>query len=402
MKIGIIGPMDIKSINIQIKEELPEAYSFPLISHLINGLLEQGHEVIAYTTSSKIEKPLVYKTDNVTICIGPSGKHPGRRFFNKEIKILTELINSNPPDIIHAHWSYEFAWAAINSGIPHVVTLHDVASVILRNQFDPYRIVRWYMNLVTLSKAKHLIANSNYTFNTLTKKERQKTTIINNFYPQELDEISFSKKKGNYIITVSNAFDKRKNISESLKAFSIIKEYFPHLQYYLVGNEMGLGGAAYKYAVKNNLHYGVKFMGSKNHEDIITLIKDAVLMVHPAKEESFGMTVLESMVLGTPVVGGSASGNIPYLLRHKETGLVCDITDPGKIGASIKKLLIDKNLYERLQKNARKYAVQEFSESVTVNRHLELYRSILQKERIFSLPQRGKTVDPVKININIK
>jgi L-malate glycosyltransferase len=119
---------------------------------------------------------------------------------------LVELVKSYPPDIIHAHWTYEFAWAAIKTNLPHVVTIHDIASVILWNKFDPYRIIRWYMNRVTMNKAKHMIANSNYTFNMLKNGRKQKTKIINNFFPKDLDLIPFTLNKENYIITVSNAF----------------------------------------------------------------------------------------------------------------------------------------------------------------------------------------------------
>jgi L-malate glycosyltransferase len=82
-------------------------------------------------------------------------------------------------------------------------------------------------------------------------------------------------------------FDKRKNIQASLQAFSIMRKQFPDLKYYLVGQVMNPGGDAYKYAYKNNLHHNVNFVGSKDYVEIIELIKNAKLMVHPSKEESF-------------------------------------------------------------------------------------------------------------------
>jgi L-malate glycosyltransferase len=392
MKIGIMGPMDLKSINLgDIKVELPEVYSFPLISHLINGIMDHGHEVIAFTTSSRIENPQIIKgSNNLTICIGKTSKSPGRRLFKQEIDGLVELIKSYPPDIIHAHWTYEFAWAAIKSNLPHVVTIHDIASVILRDKFDPYRAIRWYMNRVTMNKAKHMIANSNYTFNMLNNSEKQKTRIINNFYPKGLDLIPFALNKENYIITVSNAFDKRKNIQASLKAFSIMRNQFPDLKYYLVGHVMNPGGEAYKYANENNLHHNVNFIGSKDYVEIIDLIKNAKIMVHPSKEESFGMTVLESMLVGTPVVGGSESGNIPYLLKHEETGLTCMITDPTEIAAAAVRLMNDENLYRKVQKNAKEYALKEFSDKTSVASHLELYTTILREEKKYSDVEKAR------------
>jgi L-malate glycosyltransferase len=391
MKIGILGPMDLKAINLQdVEEDLPEVYSFPLISHLINGIVDSGHEVIAFTTSSRIDESLVINSsNNVTICIAKAYGRPGRRFFKEEIENLTTLIKSNPPDIIHAHWTYEFAWAAMRSGLPHVVTIHDVAAVILRNKFDPYRLVRWYLNWVTMNNATHFIANSHYTYNVMSKKVKKRTTIINNFYPNGLEKVRLANKE-NYFITVSNAFDRRKNIAASLQAFSILRSHFPGMTYYLVGSVMGHGGEAYQYAVKNNLHHDVKFLGGKSHDEIIELIKCAKLMIHPATEESFGMVVLESMIVGTPVIGGSESGNIPFLLKQEETGLLCKITEPEQIANAAIKLLNDVGLYTKIQNNAKKYALQEFSEHVSILRHVELYKKILKEENKVEIKKNVK------------
>jgi hypothetical protein len=38
---------------------------------------------------------------------------------------MREALQREQPDILSAHWTYEFAAAAIATGIPHVVTAHD-------------------------------------------------------------------------------------------------------------------------------------------------------------------------------------------------------------------------------------------------------------------------------------
>ena len=65
---------------------------------------------------------------------------------------------------------------------------------------------------------------------------------------------------------------------------------------------------------------------------------DAVL--HPAREEAFGMVVLEAMASGTPVVGGWSSGNVPCLLGGG-CGLMCDVTRDVDVAAALAALLAD-------------------------------------------------------------
>lgn len=381
MKIGIAGPMTLKLLNFDFgNQSVPEGYPNPVTSLLINALLNKGHQVVAFTTSKDITTPVVFKGENLTICIARNNKHPGRDFFKTARTDLMQLIKEHPIDIINAHWSYEFAWAAIDSGLPHVVTVKDHATTILKYQFDPYRISRWIMNFITLRKAKFLVTNSDYLFDLLGSSAKKKAIVINNFYAKGFDShISRATEKENYIVSVSNGFGKRKNLETALYAFSLLRKKFPTLEYRLIGHEMEENGPAYSFAEKHNLMDGVAFTGAINFNDVITQIMGAKVFLHPSREESFGMSVLESMLLGTPVIGGIKSGNIPHLLANGKAGELCDVNSPEKIAESVTKIVQDKQYAEKISYEAYNYAKDNFSEERIVTSYLNHYKKILNQ-----------------------
>ncbi|GAG07432.1 unnamed protein product, partial [marine sediment metagenome] len=264
---------------------------------------------VAYTTSTGISQPVVYEGKNLTTCIARRReRHAARDLFKSERKDLVELMRSFPVNVINAQWSYEFAWAAVDSGIPTLVTLRDHALAILKYHFDGYRFMRLIMNYIVLRRARYLSTNSQYLFDLLSKKNRKKACIIPNFYSKALEEHSSAPgRKSNFILSVSNGFSRYKNIQTGLRTFSIIKQKYPDLEYHLLGDDMGLGGAAHVYARKNKLTDGVRFIGKLPFNQVIRKIRKALVFLHPSREESFGMSVLESMVIGTPVVAGYRS-----------------------------------------------------------------------------------------------
>ena len=91
------------------------------------------------------------------------------------------------------------------------------------------------------------------------------------------------------------------------------------------------------------------------------------------------MVVLEAMIIGTPVIGGEKSGNIPYLLDHGKTGELCNINSPEDIGKSILKILQDKEYAEKLMRNAYKYAKKNYSENIIVSKYIDYYYDILNR-----------------------
>jgi L-malate glycosyltransferase len=383
MKIGIAGPITLSIIDFDFKgEKVPQTYSFPLIANLVNGLVKRGHQVVVFTTSHEIEEAVCYKNENITICIAKSEPHPGRSFFRPVRKNLKTLMQKYTTDVINAHWSYEFAWAAIESGIPTVVTVRDHATTILKYQMIPYRAVRWIINLIVLTKAKYLTTNSSYLKQLLTKKQQEKTVVISNFYTTGLERNFLdSAIKKDYIISINNGFDRRKNVESGLLAFAIIRKKFPTIKYHLIGAYMETGSEAYQYALKNNLLEGVEFIGYKSFAELIEEVKYAKLLLHTSREESFGNVVLEAMVVGTPVVGGKHSGNIPYLLLHGKAGEVCDIDDPEDIAKSISNILTDEKYAKHLRDTAYTYAVENFSEESILTAYINQYKRVLENEK---------------------
>ncbi len=379
MKIGIAGPVDVHMLNMDIgSHELANDFPFPMYSMLANNLIDRGFQVVIFTLSAHVKEVVEFKNHALTLCIAPARPNPGRRFFNHEVRVLSELMTAHNPDVIHALWSYEFAMAAQRTGLPYVVSLQDHATTILKFHKDPYRTVRWFMNYFVLKKTRHLIANSQYLFNLLDKKQQTKARIIYNFYPKDLEmHFKDSQNKGNYILSISNGFGKRKNIQNSILAFSKLHQKYPWLEYRIVGIDMEVGGPANEFAVSRGVEEGIKFVGKLPFEEVIKEIVRAKVVVHPSLEESFGMSVLEPLVIGTPVVGGIRSGNVPYLLGLGKTGRVCDVLDPEDIAREVSYLLDNEKKAEDIRTRAFEFARDNFNEDLIVQRHIDAYKEVL-------------------------
>lgn len=396
MTIGISGPVDLKLLACDLgRDDLPETNAFPLVSHLINALLKRGYNVIAYTNSGTIEQPMVLHGTNLTVCVAQTKPQPGRRFFRYEIQELKRLMQQHPADVIYAFWTYEYAWAALKSGIPTVVSIHDIAWKIFLTQRDMFRFVRLIMDKVVTWKAKHLAANSSYTYDQLSGSLKRKTVTINNFFTPDL-ELSINKpaRKDNCIVSVTNGFNTRKGIPTALRAFAKVHEKFPEVEYHLIGVDMEPEGLAHLYAKQHGLERGVKFLGPLTHDQLLQNVANAKLLLHPSVEESFGMAVLESMVIGTPVVAGKKSGFIPYLLDHGKAGLLCNVYSEEDMANTIVRLLTDCSLASDIAAHAYQYAQDNFSEEVVLQQHLNVYKAIasvqpLAQKSSMSFTQEG-------------
>jgi glycosyltransferase involved in cell wall biosynthesis len=100
------------------------------------------------------------------------------------------------------------------------------------------------------------------------------------------------------------------------------------------------------------------------------------MFVLPSLFEPFGMTTLEAMACGRPVVA-SRLGGIREVVTSEESGLLVDPADPGEFSAAIIRLLNDEAFAGRIGEQGRDIVCQRYSWEAIAARHIEFYGKFL-------------------------
>jgi L-malate glycosyltransferase len=113
----------------------------------------------------------------------------------------------------------------------------------------------------------------------------------------------------------------------------------------------------------------MSFLGLRS--DLHLLMRDADIFVHPVLwQEAFGLTVVEAMASGCPVVA-SRVGAVPELVADRETGILVPPGDRDALAAAVEQLAIDPALRARLGAAGRRRAEERFDLARCVAEHLE-------------------------------
>jgi glycosyltransferase involved in cell wall biosynthesis len=100
-----------------------------------------------------------------------------------------------------------------------------------------------------------------------------------------------------------------------------------------------------------------------------------VLLV-PAVEEPFGRSLIEAMLLGTPLVAADSGGN-PEIIRHGETGYLVPPDDPDAFARRTLDLLQDDAARARVAAHARQDAVARFGMQRHAQSIMQIYDDLL-------------------------
>ena len=300
--------------------------------------------------------------------------------FRREINQLNQFIRQDKPDIINAHWSYEFALAAIKSRVPHLITIRDNAWKILQLKRDLYRLIRLYMNQKVFILGKHFNVNSNYLKKQLKTLGNGIEVIPNPIQERFIKDKWKTLNKKINLVSILNNWGEIKNPIPALKAFKLLrKEYGENVSYSIYGPNYGINEIAHRWALKNDCAKQVVFKGAVSHNQLMKELSNYDMLLHPAKEESFGNMLLEGMANGLPVIGGRNSGAVPEVLDFGKNGILTNINSPGEIFKSINLLMSDPTLFTSLSKSGITYVKEHYSSSIIATKYLALYEKILNE-----------------------
>ncbi|MBV9786976.1 MAG: glycosyltransferase [Chloroflexi bacterium] len=100
--------------------------------------------------------------------------------------------------------------------------------------------------------------------------------------------------------------------------------------------------------------------------------------------EPYGLTPLEGMACGRPVIG-SAVGGITFTIADGETGLLVPPRDPEALAERLRQLLVNPELRDRMGRAARRRVEQEFTWPTVAERTAALYETLLMQPQADAL-----------------
>ena len=270
---------------------------------------------------------------------------------------------------------------------PVVVTIHDLAPLIWPGHYLrlPYSRVGHAWQYALARRAEAVIAVSEATKQDVVERLRvpaERVTVVpeavdSDFDPPPAEEgrVLARTRFGvpdRYVLYVGQ-FDPRKNVPGLLRAFASAAERDKDLRLVIVG-DLGKLSSHLRDALETERvpRDRVIVTGFVDEPTLAALYAGAECLLHAALLEGFGLTALEALAAGTPVVG-YAGGAVAEVVG--DAGLLVPSGDDGALANALGRFLNDDALRAGFRSRARARA-SAFSWDRAADETLAVYRSV--------------------------
>lgn len=302
------------------------------------------------------------------------------------------FIDTTKPDVLHAHNMHYFSK-------PHAKTLEEVAHkkglplvLTAHNSWDD----NLFLDLTRNIKWKRIIAVSHFIKRELigVGVDDRKIAVIHHgidekVYRPGLNTGGIIRKypilKNKKVIFHPARMGLAKGCDVSIKAIRLVKEKYPDAVLILAGtkNIIDWGMTQQKdIAYMVNL---IDFFNLRNNvlidafelSDMPALYAISDVCLYPStSSEPFGLTMLEAMASGKPMIVTDAGG-MPEIIKDGINGFIVPIKNFEMLASRIIQLLDDKKLNERFGYTGRDIIEQYYTKGIVCRNILSLYRKIL-------------------------
>jgi len=267
-----------------------------------------------------------------------------------------------------------------------IITIHDLAFLIYPH-FLTRDSARYYGRIdQAVRRTDHIIAVSESTrrdiVNMLGAPE-DKITVIHEaadsiYKPLDRAEaLRFVQKRfglpDRFVLFVST-IEPRKNVQGLLRSFrQFLNDYKQDdVTLALAGARGWLFEEVYELVEKLDLRESCVFLDKVSRDELLYLYSAARCLAHPAIYEGFGLTPLEAMACGTPVVVSNVS-SLPEVVG--DAALLVDPLDEEELTVALWRLVSDDNLWAELREKGLRRA-EAFSWQKAAQATLDVYRQV--------------------------
>lgn len=368
------------------------------VRELNKALFRKGIEIDVLTTNAGLEngskllkKEWVYD-DGVRIKYLPSYFYEHYTFSPQ--LMVDSIIAAKNYDLIHitAFWNFPTLAGSLASLIskkpyiisPRGVLYEDAINIKSKN------LKKLYYFLV----ARHYLSKANAVHFTTADEElnlakfiklRGKRVIVpngldlskfNNLPSRGLLKEKYPVLKGKKILLFLGRINKQKGISLLLDAFYLLSNNYNDLYLVIAGPDNDNYCKEIKTQLrKKNLIDRVIFTGLLKDDEKFSAYIDSDVFILPSYFENFGMSVIEAMACGTPVVISNKVG-ISREVKKDNAGIIVEV-NAESLANGIKQIIEEPQMAKKISENAKKLVYSNYDVNKVADMMICAYENVL-------------------------
>lgn len=291
-------------------------------------------------------------------------------------KVAAQLAQENLFDLVHAHDWFTYPagiMAKKVSGKPLIVHVHsteyDRAGA---GNLNPFVVD---VEREGMAAADRVVAVSEWTKSIIVERyniSASKVTVVHNGILRRRVKAKTLVREMEYVVTFLGRITYQKGPSYFVDAARIVQRYLPGAHFVMAGSG-DLFAQVVEEVARSRMGSRFHFTGFLSSDEVDELWARTDVYVMPSVSEPFGITPLEAIQAGVPVIVSNQSG-VSEVLPH---AIKVDFWDVEKLADSIVNILIHDALSGTLRKSGRRQA-RSLTWQRAARKLLRLYSKLAQ------------------------
>ena len=300
---------------------------------------------------------------------------------------MHEVVKTHGLDLLHVHYAIPHAtsaWIAremlreTGSDVKVITTLHGTDITIVGQDPSFHPITKF-----SIEKSDRITAVSQYlrqeTFHAFGCTACEVRVIYNFIDPEVYDRskhpplLHEQLNGGRRVLMHVSNFRPVKRVRDIVQIYARVRKAIPSVLV-MVGDGPDRVDAESE-ARTLGIDHDVHFLGKIDM--VAPLLAGADLFLLPSQSESFGLSALEALASGAPVVG-SRAGGIVEVVKDGVTGALCEIGDVEGMAHAAIEILGDRDRWETMSRAAAADARARFSRVDIVGQYEALYEDAVR------------------------
>jgi glycosyltransferase involved in cell wall biosynthesis len=199
--------------------------------------------------------------------------------------------------------------------------------------------------------------------------------------PVAVNDIFFSTsygtgKRENYVLYVGRIVE-YKGLDTLVKAIKELRAASNiELKCIMIGKDLGYRSELQSLVGELGITDLVEFIDHTPQNRLVHYYSSALVTVLCSLTDAFGLSLVESMALGTPFVA-TPVGAIPDLVDQTKAGIIVPVSDPKALAGVIRQLVEDRKMWDEMSSRGRENAVG-FRWDNIAKRYYQLYTDLVR------------------------